>query len=578
MRFVAAVAVLVVGYVPTAWAQSSEWVVVPASTNEDTTWMQPTASSIGAALSERQIRVMTPAEAAVQFEEKGSAPSTTVTDSDIDEWVTSSREAIRHLARGDYGRALEELKKAQMISRKAVDELNREKTRSQNVLDTCLYLVRALLETGNRSRARTQTHECVRLVPRGEPNPHMHPPSVISLYESASQAGPEETGALVVTSEPSGCEVRINGLRFGQTPFEMAGLYQGKYQVQVECKPSDRGRVHPATVGPGRTEVFVDVELDRAIRTDPLLHLQYEDKALAKGAVRDAKAIANVVGAGAVVLATTPSIDMMELQVVSGSEQLGGLVRIPSTPRGPTYKMAEAAAAALANGDCKDLTGPRPVDIDCTLPKAEAPPKKTREVQAKGPGDRPPRGQWIAGLTLVSVGGASLATGYGLLIARRNVIEAGTNSSDPDGVRWVNLHYYILIAGPLGGAAATAAMPLVLPYRNKTPWWAWMSGGFGAGFLIASVVSAATAEGSTRDTPRNDCWNGLSASDTVTQTCIDRGQQIDRAYLFGFTAAPLLTMPLVYLLRKPEKKTGLRLEPRITAGRTGGYFGLNGVF
>ena len=115
-----------------------------------------------------------------------------------------------------------------MLSRKAADELNRVQNRSQNVLDTCLYMVRALLETGNRSRAKAQVEECVRLVPQGEPSQHMHPPNVVSLYKQASQPGPEQTGALVVNSEPSDCEVRINGLRFGETPFEMNDLYPGR--------------------------------------------------------------------------------------------------------------------------------------------------------------------------------------------------------------------------------------------------------------------------------------------------------------------------------------------------------------
>ena len=248
MRFIAALIALVVGYAPTALAQSADWVVVPTSTTQDLSWMQPTAGTMGGALSQRGIEVMSPDQAALLFEQKGSAPSTQVTDLDIQEWVNRSREAIRHLARGDYATALKELKEAQVLSRKAADELNRVQNRSQDVLDTCLYMVRALLETGNRSRAKAQVQECVRLVPQGEPSKHMHPPSVVSLYKEASQPGPEQTGALIVNSDPSGCEVRINGLRFGQTPFEMNDLYPGEYQVQVECDPGRRWRVHPVTV------------------------------------------------------------------------------------------------------------------------------------------------------------------------------------------------------------------------------------------------------------------------------------------------------------------------------------------
>jgi hypothetical protein len=60
--------------------------------------------------------------------------------------------------------------------------------------------------------------------------------------------------------------------------------------------------------------------------------------------------------------------------------------------------------------------------------------------------------------------------------------------------------------------------------------------------------------------------------------CVNRGRQIDRAILLGVTAAPLLTMPLVYLLRKDDKKGQARLAPILSAGRSGALVGLAGGF
>ncbi|MEM7437072.1 MAG: PEGA domain-containing protein [Myxococcota bacterium] len=561
-------------FVAPSWAhaESTSWVVIPASTDEQTAWMQPTAEGVSSALGHAGVDVIPPEQAAAAFEQRGSASSTRVSDSDIDRWVTQSREAIRHLARADYQAALDALKEAQITSRRAIDELNREKHRSQNVLDTCLYLVRALLETGNRSRARTQTQECVRLVPQGEPNPHMHPPAVVALYEKAAKAGPERTGALTVDSAPSGCPVRINGLRFGQTPFEMAGLYQGQYQVQVECDPNERGRVHPVAVGSERATLFVDTEFDEVVRTEPTLGLRYSTDVEASRLASDARHVLEVLDHRTGVLATVPTRGILELQRVGDGRSRGGLVRIPTTAKGPSTKDAARAAAVLKAGECADLTGPKPVPVDCKESEGRA--TDVSNPQADWPQDRPPRGQWISGLTLAGLGGASLIVGYSLHITRGRIdLIEGNNPSAEE--RWLNLRNYLVTTAAIGGAAATTAMPLVLPYRSKTPWWAWMSGGIGVGFAIGSIVTALTLDGTKQDAS-TPCFERPGT--VIPQVCLDRGQQTDRAILFGMTAAPLLTMPLVYLFRRADKRGEARFTPKLTASRQGARFTLSGHF
>ena len=578
MRFIAALTALVLGYAPTARAQSADWVIVPTSTKQDVSWMQPAVTTMQGALSRQGIGVLSPEQAAALFEQKGSASSTKVTDTDVQEWVTRSRQAIRHLARGDYATALKELKQAQVLSRKAVDELNRVQIRSQNVLDTCLYLVRALLETGDRARAKAQVQECVRLVPQGEPNPHMHTPDVIALYKATSAPGPEQTGSLAVSSEPSGCEVRINGLGFGKTPFEIADLYPGEYQVQVECDPGRRGRVHPVSVKDGRAEVFVDVRFDRAVRTVPLLWLGYPSQQEASRRSSDAQQIAKVLRPGAVVLASVPSIDTMELEAVSGSERRSGLVRIPTSPSGPTPDVAAAAAVALINGECKDFTGPKPVTISCKTKRVDPPLVPPGEEAATGwQANRPPRGQWIAGVTLASIGSASLLTGYGLFIVR-NGTESGAQGTELQ--KWINLRYGMIGSSMGGSAGLIAAMPLALPDRSSTPWWAWMSGGFGIGFLVASIATAVTAESTRSQAGAVACAAGSDplVGGILTDECKKRGRQTDLAILFGATSAPLLTMPLVYLFRKDEKKRGVTLTPNLAFGPSGGWVRIEGTF
>lgn len=576
MRLVSALIILTLGVSSTAFAQNAEWVVVPTSSTQGTEWMLPTVTKMNSALGQERVRAMSPERAVVTFEKRGSSSSTQVTDTDIDEWVTRSRQAIRFLARGDYSAALRELKEAQVISRKAVDELNREQHRAQNVLDTCLYLVRALLETGNRSRAKDQAEECVQLVPRGEPNPHMHPPSVISLYQQAGEIDPNETGSLVVTSEPSACPVRINGLRFGQTPFEMAGLYPGEYQVQVECDPGGRGRVHPVTVRSGKAELFVDFAFDSAVRTTPVLRLRYRSKPDERRTVRDAQQIAKVLRPGAVVLASVPSMEIMELRVISGTERHAGVVRIPTTAKGPTSEMASAAAKALTRGECTDFTGAKPVPMSCGAGPVAASP--TTKMKDGWPADRPPRGQWISGLTLTSAGAASLLAGYTILIMRRSegtdMLNTYSETDATNRVRWTNLGNALGPFALAGGVLSTAGLPLVLPYRSKTPWWAWLSGGIGVAFTAAAIASGVTAKGVPDGA--NRCQN-LRTFD-VAQDCVDRERSLDRTFMFAATAVPTLTMPLVYLLRRDSKKRDAQFAPNLMVGRNGGFVGVSGAF
>ncbi len=568
MRFMAGLTILVVGYAPMAFAQPADWVIVPTSTADNNSWMQPTVKTMGAALSEQGARVLSPEQAVILFEQKGSGPPATVTDTQIQRLDALMKEALRLIVVQDHARALEVLRLAQQLIDEAIAELNRTKTQAQNVLDTCLYMVRALHDTGDRARAEEQARQCVRLVPGGEANPPKHPPVVVELHEEAIRPGPEKTGSLTVGSKPQGCDVRINGLRLGQTPLTMTDLYPGDYQVQVECDPGRRGRVHQVIIGARSEKVFVDVELDRAVRTEPLLRLLYPDKPEVERQVRDARGIAEVLQVEAVVLASFPTADILKLQVVQRTEPKRVLVvRIPTTPTGPTAKVAADAAVALANDQCKDFTGPKPVTIECS---GESP----RPL-------RPPRGQWISGLTLVSAGGASLIASYAVLIWRRdtgNVVIEQFEASPfvtTNQEKWLNLRDGIVLTAATGGALTVAAMPLLLPYRSKTPWWAWLSGGLGVGLAIGSIVSGVTAESAPAGNSK--CEDRLLSVDDV-QTCVDRGRSVDRAIVLGATAAPLLTIPLVYLLRADKEKHVASVTPSVAFGPTGGSLNFRGRF
>ena len=572
MRHCLAIAALWLFGVSSALAQSEDWLVLPTTHTDEVSWMEAAVTEVSSALRRQGVGVWSSGQAIVAFEQRGSAPPSSVAEGTILAWEARSEAAVRQLALGDYSRALAELETTQALSRSSLEQLNRDPDRARMVLDTCLYLVRALLETGEAAGAQAQAQDCVRRVPNTEPTRYMHPPTVADLYAEAARPGPDNSGALLIESEPTGCALRINGVPVGETPFEMTDLYPGDYRAQLECDAVTPGRVHPVKVSSGRTALFIFDRFDRALRATPILHLRYEEPTSDAEQVRDARQLARALPAAAVVLASAHEESALELRLISGARKDSAFARIATTPSGPDSTVVAQAVATLLSGQCRDLTGERPVTLDCATGKV-AIPRAALEKEDRAPHARAPRGQFISGLTLAAAGTASLLSGYGLLGARS--ARGDDWISDPGSLganeKWLNLGTGVLATGSAGAAMLVSAMPLALPYKAKTPWWAWLSGGLGVGAAVGAIVVGVTAD----PKPAASC----SVVDNVNaEPCVDRGKQTDLAIMLGVTAAPLLTMPLVYLFRRGDKKLKTELSPGVEAHRSGGALSIRGKF
>jgi hypothetical protein len=528
-------------------------------------------------------QVWTPTEAAKRFEDEASMPPTVLGDADLQRWTSLSGRAVDDLAEGDYQKARKKLNAAQKISRDAIEVLNRDQERARRVFDTCLYNVRAVLATESESRARSVARECRRLVPRAEPSPYMHPPAVTALLDEIDALQAKQSGELRVDSLPSGCPARLNGVLLGETPVSMGDLFPGEYRVQVECDPAERGRVHLVTVGAGRAEQLVDTRFDAALTSRPSLELHYAKRGeAAKHRLSDARQIAKAVSANQLVLM---GIDdgVMAIQRVdaspSGSNVFLAAARVTVDEDGPSPAELMSAAVAITSGECTDFTSGAPAPLDCGRAPAAS---SAAPAAADWPERRRPRGQFIAGMTLVGVGVAGLATGYALLIPRSSAAEDWIAVVDADASngaaqasdtsaqqRWLDLRSGIIASASVGSAALVTAMPLALPNRDRTPWWAWVSGGVGLGLGAFSIAYGVTAD----PQPSASC-SAATVDPTVPRACATRGDQTSVALLTGLTAAPLITMPLVYLFRRNPKT----LEPQVQVTRGVAYFGLRGRF
>lgn len=563
--------------------QGSRWLIVPTGSGADVAQLDSAANRLQRALVDSGAQVWRPAEAAKRFEAEASSPPTVLSDADLERWMSLSGRAVDDLAEGDNKKAVKKLKAAQALSREAIEEFNRDPERARRVFDTCLYSVRAALATESESRARSVARDCRRLVPRAEPSPYMHPPAVTKLLEEIDALQARQSGELRVDSTPPGCAARLNGVLLGETPVSIGDVFPGQYRAQVECDPGERGRVHVVTVGAGSAERQVDSRFDAAIVSRPSLQLRYDKPADAsKYLVADARQIANEVDAGQIVLLAVDG-GVMTLRRIDArvSEPTTVLAAARVGPDGDGASDADiaSAAGALVAGQCTDFTSGTPAPLDCgRAPAASA----TVPAASDWPEGRRPRGQFVAGMTLVGVGIAALATGYALLIPRSNAGEDWISTVDTDAAngatqatdtsaqqRWFDLRGAIVASGSVGSAALVTAMPLALPNREKTPWWAWVSGGVGLGLGAFSIAYGVTAEAE----PNASC-SAATVDPLVPRACAKRGDQTSVALLTGLTAAPLITMPLVYLLRRSPAK----LEPQVQAGRGLGYVGLRGTF
>ncbi|MEM9728268.1 MAG: PEGA domain-containing protein [Myxococcota bacterium] len=574
MRWVVCALVLSSIVATAAHAQTENWFILPTTVSEDAPWMMPTADQLRRELQRQGVGVWAPASAVATFEQRGSSTPASPSQSDIDSWLAQSHEALVGLASGNYGEALTDLRQAQAFIGANLEFLNRDERLAQPVVDTCLYLVRALLQTGRTSVAEAQVADCVRLSLSRAPTGQMHPPSVLELYAAAAAPGPDHMSRLLVESEPRDCEVRLNGVAIGQSPVEATNLYPGPYDVQVACEPEVAGRLHRVAVPRGPTALYVSDNFDRAVRTKPLLHLRYEEAPDLPQRIRDAREVGRVLPAAAVILASVPpGGGALELRVVTGQLGQPSFVRVPASTEGATQTAIAEAAAALLARRCIDFTVEPSMPVDCSTGSPLAAPSASNAIQRGKPGrQRPPRPMFVPGVTLASAGTATLAAGFGLLVARRSAGDdwiANLNvRSDQD--LWLRLGTGVRTTAPIGSALLVAAMPLVLPYERGTPWWAWLHGALGLAAAAGAIVSGVTAA----PKPPESC----NISGPEPTACVDRARDIDRTVLLASTAAPLLAVPLVYLFRRADRRTVRRVTPRIVAARSHGAITFSGAF
>jgi len=339
-------------------------------------------------------------------------------------------------------------------------------------------MVRAYVETKNGAAARRQARECRRLVPRVEPSAFRHTPEVRDLLADVdAQMASEAPGTLEVQSEPSDCLVRINGVQFGRTPLSGVELPVGAYRMQVECEEAHRGRIHRIGIVSGNNMFTFDGSLEHAVRTRPVLRLEYDAMADRAERMDHARQVAAILG-GAHVMVVSVSSSSVEPASVWLAVRHGV----------PEAEDMRRAVDALFEGRSVDFSGPQPIARD----------------------------QRIAGWSLLGVGVASIGASIGLHVWRGELgdrfIETPANLSAAQ--QWNDVRIGVWTTAAFGGAATSAAMPLLLPDYERTPWWGWTVGAVGLGLAGYAIYEGVTMTG---------CTEPYIADQAAVRSCVARG-------------------------------------------------------
>jgi hypothetical protein len=573
-------------------AEPGEVLLLPSSVareGEGTPTARRASQQLARALASSPQRLIAPDRARSRFEQRGSTAPLMVSHGDLDALARDTQMALYHVASGLPGRARQDVERAMTRADKVLESLNRETLAAQQLLDACLYLVRAHLQSGERQAAREQALECRRFVPDIEPDGTMHPPDVIGiLAEAEAELRQREPGSLRVESAPPGCAVYVNGRHLGDAPLELPQLSPGDYRVQAECEEGRAGRVHRVSIGSARVVKSIDTRFDAAIQTSLDIALHYDSPELQQShAYFDAVEVGRVVGAAEVLLVlpvaspqgkATDVVQVDRVQVRNG--KLLAAVRLRVDDAGAIEAGAlRAAVGDRRAGQQRDHSGPAPAPLSDVFgvatgpqpseppPVASAAPRAVPAIEtapAERAGETPSEAAAIdaaiatdptaarddldaappttLGIVLGVAGGAITLTSWGLF-ARQLHLEAvyDDKKATPDADTSAALHdldttEYLPLAVAAGGAAVmTTSLPWLLPRERATPTWAWIAGGVGAGAAIAG--SALLISG------------GTCSEFDLNGRCTDILATTRFGGLLLVGALPLLSVPLVYLLR-----------------------------
>lgn len=476
--------------------------------------------------------------------------------------------AVDALAREENERADTLLGEARELIATDLEGLARTPEGATRVIDTCLLGTRLSHALGRAAEARERTLECRRWAPSALPSQNLHPPEVRAILEEIDhEITGQNAGTLDVDADSPRCLVRVNGAPVGRTPARSLRLPRGEYSVQVECGEEHVGAIHRVTLGPEPVNLRVDAGLQQAAHSAPCLGLRYPDAATAEGRIlHHARGLARVASAEQLLL-IRPSDNAGEhalllLEVGTGHTIWEGSVRQDTDDA----TLADTLVAIVHPSQTQDAAPPAETESPLSPPTDEAPQ-----------GTYPPIAQSarLAGYSLLGASGVAFAVAGAYLAHLGTNIEqfevAEPNDIDfqerRDAMDATRLMATLFSAG--GGALGSVGTALLLRGAHSTPLWAWLTGAAGLGALGGGLALMFTAP---------SCDGGAAPNPSQRADCGSRARTFNLGVGLASLGAPLLTIPLTYLLKSPtngtEAQTNANFRLRVDA--TGATLSLEG--
>lgn len=142
-----------------------------------------------------------------------------------------------------------------------------------------LMLAHSYLRLKQPDRATEMISQVVRSFPDRDLSMVRYGPDLVSFYKKVRrEMDRQPRGTLAVSTKPEKCLVFVNERFVGLSPTRVVDLYPGRYRVYIQ-RPKERGRIHVANVNGGDHQLSIDFELDRVLRTEPFVGLQFRSRA-----------------------------------------------------------------------------------------------------------------------------------------------------------------------------------------------------------------------------------------------------------------------------------------------------------
>ncbi|QQR88930.1 MAG: hypothetical protein IPJ88_11950 [Myxococcales bacterium] len=519
------------------------------------------AEALAQALLELRQPAMSLDGARTLFEARASSESNPIQEADLKELKRDTEKALSQVVDGNYGRARQTVEHLLKQAQRVLESVSSDESSARALLNACLYLVRSDIEEGHDREALDAARRCRQLVPHISPDSYDHPPEVIDMVSSVdAEIAAAPKGSLSITADANQCPIWISGNRVGQTPLKDYPLIPREYRIKVECPMRKTVRVHRIVVGAQATELHIDTRFDEIVRTDPDLHLSYDNVEREQNErLSHAHLVAEVLSANEVWLITPVDSQRLRADRIRSddAEVLASVVFIPQSNQ--AYELlpqASKIAETLIREQSLDLSTATASTIEPWNSSGEFKPEtlgppgsEDTSTQGSGPG--------IVGFALGLTGIAASITGAALLpnvFAKAKLVRAA-ESTDPDYLDRQqaanDAMLFPMLSSAVGASLITAALPFWLPDARGVPTLAWLAGG--AGVALAGAGSAIA----------------LFAGSCEQKVCAGRNDMLALGSTLAMHALPLLSIPVIYLLRSltDNKTQDLKLSADSTQAR-----------